>query len=160
MIHVYIPRYRLVDELPDKPHYVYVVEIFDSGKHYKAERRYSAFHCLHRELRKNYSTPVFPPKRVRSCQTKVLERRRQCLEQYLQVMLRFGPCRDQVLAFLGITKTRTSEEQEGTAVGEKALNHQPIYIYKKDPFLEYERKSSLPDIVTEGVLMALYGKSQ
>lgn len=160
MIHVYIPRYRLVDELPDKPFYVYVVEVFLSGKQYKVERRYSAFHCLHRELRKKYSTPVFPPKRVRSCQTKVLERRRQCLEEYLQVMLRFGPSRDQVLAFLGINKCHSTGESEGVPTSDKTLNHQPIYIYKKDPFVEYERKSSLPDIVTEGVLMALYGKSQ
>nr|CAD7401726.1 unnamed protein product [Timema poppensis] len=50
MTQVYIPRYRLLDEPPEKPHYVYIVEIVDSGKVHKVEKRYSAFHCLHREL--------------------------------------------------------------------------------------------------------------
>lgn len=50
MTQIYIPRYRLVDETPEKPHYVYVVEVLEGGKHYRIERRYSAFHCLHREV--------------------------------------------------------------------------------------------------------------
>jgi len=62
------------------------------------------------QLRKCYSTPLFPPKRVRSSQPKVLERRRQSLEQYLQAMLRFGPSRAQVLAFLGVKKLKGSLE--------------------------------------------------
>ncbi|XP_067015583.1 sorting nexin-22 isoform X3 [Anabrus simplex] len=111
-------------------------------------------------LRKSYSTPVFPPKRVRSCQTKVLERRRQSLEHYLQVMLRFGPSRDQVLAFLGISKPRPTEVSVEATSEVKSLDHQPIYKYDKDPYIDSERKSALPDVVTQGVLMALYGKTQ
>lgn len=62
------------------------------------------------QLRKSYSTPLFPPKRVRSSQPKVLERRRKGLEQYLQAMLKFGPSRAQVLAFLGVKKLKGSLE--------------------------------------------------
>jgi hypothetical protein len=50
MTQIYIPRYRLADEPPGKPHYVYVVEVLEGGKHHRIERRYSAFHCLHREV--------------------------------------------------------------------------------------------------------------
>jgi hypothetical protein len=50
MTQIFIPRYRLVDEPPEKPHYVYVVEVLEGGVHHRVERRYSAFHCLHREV--------------------------------------------------------------------------------------------------------------
>lgn len=50
MTQIFIPRYRLVDEPPEKPHYVYVVEVLEGGEHHRVEKRYSAFHCLHREV--------------------------------------------------------------------------------------------------------------
>ena len=54
MTQIFIPRYRLVDEPPGKPHYVYVVEVLDGDKHHRVERRYSAFHCLHREVNRTF----------------------------------------------------------------------------------------------------------
>ncbi|XP_067015576.1 sorting nexin-24 isoform X2 [Anabrus simplex] len=141
-----------------------VLSMHSSGYHFQVFLSDSASYMLQAaaalKLRKSYSTPVFPPKRVRSCQTKVLERRRQSLEHYLQVMLRFGPSRDQVLAFLGISKPRPTEVSVEATSEVKSLDHQPIYKYDKDPYIDSERKSALPDVVTQGVLMALYGKTQ
>ncbi|PSN50391.1 Sorting nexin-24 [Blattella germanica] len=112
------------------------------------------------QLRKCYSTPLFPPKRVRSCQPKVLERRRQSLEQYLQAMLRFGPSRAQVLSFLGVKKLKGSLECMDFNSEAKAMEHQPIYNFKKDPYIHAEDNSHLPDVVTQGVLLGLYGNIQ
>lgn len=50
MNEVYISKYRLVEDA--KPHYVYTVEVVNDGVHHSIEKRYSAFHALHREVRK------------------------------------------------------------------------------------------------------------
>lgn len=55
------------------------------------------------QLRKHFTTPAFPPKRVRCSQPKVLEQRRQGLEHYLQTMMKFGPSRAHIVSFLGIS---------------------------------------------------------
>ncbi|XP_063225254.1 sorting nexin-24-like [Bacillus rossius redtenbacheri] len=157
MTQIYIPQYRLVDEPPGKPHYVYVIEVVEAGQLHKVERRYSAFHCLHRELRKHLATPLFPPKRVRSCQRKVLERRRQCLEQYLRAVLRAGPGRAQVLAFLGLPPPGDETEECASDVPvEPVIEHRGVYTYESDPYLESEACCSLPDVVAQGVLSGLY----
>lgn len=52
---LFISQYRLVEDSSIKPHYVYVVEILHVGKRYSVEKRYSAFHSLHREV----PTPIF-----------------------------------------------------------------------------------------------------
>jgi len=59
MTQIFIPRYRLVDETPGKPHYVYIVEVLDGDKHHRVERRYSAFHCLHREVNSTFKKYLF-----------------------------------------------------------------------------------------------------
>ncbi|KAL1114962.1 hypothetical protein AAG570_007785 [Ranatra chinensis] len=102
MNEINISSYRLVQDT--KPYFVYKIEIIidDLGLHKTIERRYSAFHSLHRELRKHFRTPPFPPKRVRCSQLKVLEQRRQGLERYLQEMFQFGPSRGHLISFLGI----------------------------------------------------------
>uniref|UniRef100_A0A1B6L7T4 PX domain-containing protein n=1 Tax=Graphocephala atropunctata TaxID=36148 RepID=A0A1B6L7T4_9HEMI len=119
MSEVYISKYRLVQD--SKPHYVYTVEVLGNSVHQTVEKRYSAFHSLHRELRKHFTTPAFPPKRVRCSQPKVLEQRRQGLEHYLQTMIKFGPSRAQIMTFLGISENYN--ERETT----KAINHQPVF---------------------------------
>jgi len=53
---LFISQYRLVEDSSIKPHYVYVVEILHVGKRYSVEKRYSAFHSLHREV----EHPFFP----------------------------------------------------------------------------------------------------
>lgn len=144
MNEIYISRYRLVEDA--KSHYVYTVEVVNDGEHHSIEKRYSAFHALHRELRKNFTTPTFPPKRVRCSQPKVLEQRRQGLERYLQMMMKFGPSRTQVMAFLGISPTTNR-------MGPKSVDHQPVFrvVMALEP-----RRSNLPDIITDGVVAAIY----
>uniref|UniRef100_A0A0A9WFX1 Sorting nexin-24 n=1 Tax=Lygus hesperus TaxID=30085 RepID=A0A0A9WFX1_LYGHE len=149
MQEVFIPSYRLVD-LP-KPHYVYLIKILsrETGQQDLVERRYSAFHALHRELRKHFNTPPFPPKRIRCTQERVLEQRRKELEKYIQTMFRYVPTKPMVANFLGLTDNIQN-------VGEdKQMKHRPIYLM--GPSYNGCVKSSLPDIVVEGVADALYG---
>ncbi|XP_022203855.1 sorting nexin-24 [Nilaparvata lugens] len=146
MNEIYIPRYRLI-QVP-KPYYVYSVEVIIDCLQHKVEKRYSAFHSLHRELRKSFKTPPFPPKRVRCAQPKVLEQRRQSLEKYLQTMFKFAPSRTHILTFLGISKTPPEGPEKN-----KNLGHHPVFCV--DPQTDLKR-SSLPDIITDGVLDAIY----
>lgn len=159
MIQVSIRCYRLVDEPPEKPYYVYVIETLLAGKYYSVERRYSEFLRLHKELRKHYSTPEFPPKRVRSSHSKVLQRRQQSLERYLRAMLAADQSsRLQVLTFLGVPQ----EEQFGSSdnIRDKSIDHQPVFYFKADPFLEHVGDDVSSDIIIQGVFQALYGKKE
>lgn len=45
------------------------------------------------------------------------------------------------------------------AAEDKVMDHQPIYIYKKDPYMQVEENGHLPDVVIQGVLMGLYGST-
>ncbi|XP_046661690.1 sorting nexin-24-like [Homalodisca vitripennis] len=149
MSEVYISKYRLVQD--SKPHYVYTVEVLGNSIHQIVEKRYSAFHALHRELRKHFTTPAFPPKRVRCSQPKVLEQRRQGLEHYLQTMIKFGPSRAQIMTFLGISDNIS--ERETT----KSVSHQPVFrVFLTSS--HHPSRNKLPDIITEGVLSAIYGR--
>ena len=56
------------------------------------------------QLKKDYHTAPFPPKRVRNTNPKVLEHRRVALEVYMQKMLRLTSTKQQVLNFLGINE--------------------------------------------------------
>ncbi|XP_075217630.1 sorting nexin-24-like [Lycorma delicatula] len=149
MNEIYISKYRLVED--SKPHYVYTVEVLSDCVHHKIDKRYSAFHSLHRELRKSFKTPPFPPKRVRCTQPKVLEQRRLGLEQYLQAMFKFGPSRSQVLSFLGIPKVKDNLERNRT------IGHQPVFRISTQTEC---KRSNLPDIVAEGVINAIYKHSK
>lgn len=46
------------------------------------------------------------------------------------------------------------------AAESKVMDHQPIYNYKKDPYIQAKENNHLPDVVTQGVLMGLYGNTQ
>lgn len=48
MCEVYVPKYRLVQDA--KPHYVYTIEVLGNSIQQTIEKRYSAFHALHREV--------------------------------------------------------------------------------------------------------------
>merc|ERR1712241_885985 len=85
-----------------KGHFVYTIEVGFLGEYgqgierpermasfYHIERRYSAFLQLHNELRKKYRLPcAFPPKKLRNNTSKVLETRKNQLEQYLQAFVK------------------------------------------------------------------------
>nr|CAD7267176.1 unnamed protein product [Timema shepardi]CAD7577987.1 unnamed protein product [Timema californicum] len=72
-------------------------------------------------------------------------------------MLRFGPSRAQVFAFLGIQRPRQELSCAEIIPVEQVFEHQPIYMYKKDPYLDGGVSTNLPDVVTQGVLSGLYG---
>lgn len=48
MCEVYVPKYRLIQDA--KPHYVYTIEVLGNSMQQTIEKRYSAFHALHREV--------------------------------------------------------------------------------------------------------------
>ena len=50
MAEVRVLYYRLVENLPKKPFYVYTVEAKVNGQYSRVERRYSDFHKLHRKV--------------------------------------------------------------------------------------------------------------
>jgi len=49
MTEITVPNYRLVQDV--KPHYVYTINVLSAGYQECVERRYSAFHAFHREVR-------------------------------------------------------------------------------------------------------------
>ncbi|XP_034243713.1 sorting nexin-24-like [Thrips palmi] len=157
MSDLHILNFRLVDSVPtEKPYYVYTVDVNINGRHRCVEKRYSQFHSLHRQLRKLYQTPTFPPKRVRCSQPRLLEQRRRGLEMYLRtVFLQSAPCRSQIMSFLGLPQLSALETCKGSSC-EVPLDHPPIYMYKNDPYIHPNTKSDLPDVVVNGILMALY----
>lgn len=168
MYQVFISGYRLAEASHGKPYYVYCVEVFEgsTGARYFIERRYSEFSALHRTLKKdNLDIAPFPPKRVRNSQPKVLEQRRAALELYIQKMLRLSATKQQVLSFLGIegrapgaTHKRTYREPEDDTrhVHSGAFGHHPVLIFHRDPYLQPNLSTNLPDIVTTGVLLGIY----
>ncbi|KAK6622691.1 hypothetical protein RUM43_008533 [Polyplax serrata] len=160
MSDVKIERYRIVENDNKKPFCVYVIEANVNGKRYVVEKRYSQFHALHVELRKIHPTPHFPPKKVRSLQQRVLEKRRQALEKYLQTMLKFQQSRTQVLSFLGINKLETNQIEPGIEKAiENAMVQQPVFQFKKDLIPQGLRTPNISDIVVDGVLLGLYKSS-
>ena len=69
---------------------------------------YGAFSSL--QLRRMYRTPEFPPKKLRNSSPKLLEHRRQLLENYLRVLVRTNnPIPSTLLDFLNVPiRTRYS----------------------------------------------------
>ncbi|XP_066598833.1 sorting nexin-24-like [Prorops nasuta] len=170
MYQVSITGYRLAEESHGKPYYAYCIEVLEpnSGIQYFIEKRYSEFNSLHRTLKKEVADIApFPPKRVRNSQPKVLEQRRVALELYIQTMLRISATKQQVLNFLGIDGRATGvshRRMQKSEVGAKdapsnTLDHHPVLSFNCDPYIQTETKTSLPDIVTSGVLLGIYKTS-
>ncbi|XP_046619750.1 sorting nexin-24-like isoform X5 [Neodiprion virginianus] len=165
MYQVFITGYRLVEVSYTKPYHVYTIEVLqpNSSLRHIVEKRYSEFNTLHRMLKKDTEdTAPFPPKRVRNSQLKVLEQRRSALESYMQKMLRLSSTKQQVLNFLGIENRaqNTNERMNGqVGIGDPkqvrslTLRHHPILTFQCDPYIQANTTSSLPDIVTNGVLV-------
>lgn len=157
MYQIFISGYRLAEVTHGKPYYVYSIEMIHSinGTRHYIEKRYSEFNALHRLLKKENETAFFPPKRVRNSNPKVLEHRRAALEQYLQKMLKLSSTKHQVLNFLGIDSQPLTIKINKKRI--QTLTHQPIFHYSYDPYVQPNISSSLPDIVTNGVLLGIYG---
>jgi len=144
---VWIGGWRHVEHLdPTKAHTVYQVEIATaSGRYNRVERRYSAFLALHKECRKFYNTPAFPPKRIRNTTARVLESRRAGLEHYIQGVAKLQPTPPQLAAFLQLPSLRE---------GDGAVAHAPVIGYKTDPYLDSRSKPD--DMITQATLVAFY----
>ncbi|KAM0731177.1 Sorting nexin-24 [Formica fusca] len=165
MYETFISGYRLADVSHGKPYYVYCIEILESqtGTRYTIERRYSEFSALHRTLKKdNSDIAPFPPKRVRNSQPKVLEQRRAALELYIQKMLHLLATKQQVLNFLGIedqgftSHKRLYKATNCSIHNPNTLGHHPVLTFHCDPYIQADSTSSLPDVVTNGVLLGIY----
>lgn len=161
MISAFIPGYRQVQGNHGKHYTVFQIEVFLSGKCHKIERRYRAFHNLHKQLKNLIHTPEFPPKRVRNLNPKVLEQRRKALENYLQVLLRRKPVPNHLLTFLSLpTVSPSSSVNSLNTLDDKVISHQPLMTFRPNPFLEQSGNDMLPDIVTRGVLLAFYSSEE
>ncbi|XP_012280749.1 sorting nexin-24 [Orussus abietinus] len=168
MYQIFISGYRLANVSHGKPYYVYSIEVIlpNSGMRHLIEKRYSEFNALHRMLKKECDTVPFPPKRVRNSQPKVLEQRRAALELYMQKMLRLSNTKQQVLNFLGIEgrvsagsyKRMGSEISNGDIAQScpTTIGHHPVITFQSDPYVHVDKTTSLPDIVTNGVLLGVY----
>jgi len=172
MYQVSISGYRLAEVTHGKRFYVYTIVVKNTrgGTRYTINRRYSEFNALHRTLKKEgCDTAPFPPKRVRNSQPKVLEQRRIALEHYVQKMLKLETTKRQVLEFLGIEGVRQPDMIRKRIVREAdtsrdshvfnncpTIGHHPVMTFKCDPYLEAQSGASLPDIVTQGVLLGIY----
>ncbi|KAI8478674.1 Sorting nexin-24 [Branchiostoma belcheri] len=121
---------------------VFVIEVCAAGRRHTLEKRYSELHTLHRELKKTYLTPEFPPKRVRNWNPKVLEQRRRGLETYLQGLIHQDILPKILLDFLEINMATQLgyEEIDGISRDRNKASHQPVLSFSADSFLHPSQK--------------------
>lgn len=155
MLRVWIGGWRHVEHLdPAKAHTVYQVEVTtQSGRYFRVERRYSAFHSLNKECKRQYQGQVhrlaeFPPKRIRNTSAKVLESRRTGLEHYIQSLARLSPTPPQLIAFLELPPSLESKESY----------HSAVLGFTSDPALGQGEHLArqLGDMITQATLATFY----
>jgi len=154
MLRVWIGGWRHVEPLdPLKSHTVYQVEVTtQSGSYFRVERRYSAFHSLHKECKKRYGSqmnllPEFPPKKLRNTSARVLESRRTGLEHYIQGLAKLVPTPPQLIAFLDIPTAEGTQETYTTQV----------FGFSSDPFLPPAGpQDALKEMIVQASLHAFY----
>ena len=149
---------------------MYQVEVAtQSGRYYRVERRYSAFHSLNKECKRQYHGQAhriaeFPPKRIRDTSAKVLESRRTGLEHYIQSLVRLSPTPPQLIAFLELPPRYVTLQKAiyksfflvSLEVGESC--HGAVIGFKRDPALGVgENLSRQPrDMITQGGFLQLH----
>jgi len=137
---------------PTKAHTVYQVEVTThTGSYFRVERRYSAFHSLNKECKRQYQGPghrlaEFPPKRIRNTSAKVLESRRTGLEHYLQSLARLSPPPAALAAFLALPAALEAGETSSTAV----------IGFTSDPALTSGHRGEDLDMITQATLATFY----
>ncbi|CAL1269540.1 unnamed protein product [Larinioides sclopetarius] len=161
MISALIPGFRQVQGNHGKHFTVFQIEVYSSGKCHKIERRYRAFHSLHKQLKHILNAPEFPPKKVRNLNPKVLEQRRRGLEYYIQELLKRKPVPKQLLNFLSLPGVSPASSLN-SLIGEETreIVHQPVVMYNSNLYVEDDRTSILPNIVSKGLLMAFYSSDE
>ncbi|XP_033750325.1 sorting nexin-24-like [Pecten maximus] len=156
MIRVTVPSFRKVGDHNDS-YTVFNVEVCAAGRLTNVEKRYSEFEDFHKQLKKIIRTPEFPPKKVMKWNPKVLEQRRIGLQLYLQGVVQNDYISKIVQRFLCITLANTTNMESLTHDDQEvSLSHQPMIGFQPDAFLLNNNKSSLRDIITEGVHRGLY----
>lgn len=160
MIRASIPSYHPVEEEHGRSYTVFLIEFCELGRFHRVEKRYRAFHSLHKQLKKVVETPEFPPKRVRNWNSRVLEHRRKGLEQYLQAVLKLNPIPKTVLSFLGIQAvSRNGSSESLPGANAASMSHQPVVTFVTDPFVSPNVSGSLTNMVVKGVMNGLYENS-
>ncbi|KAG9354055.1 hypothetical protein JZ751_012179 [Albula glossodonta] len=129
---VCIPSFRSEDSAMEKGYTVFKIEVLMSGRQHTVEKRYSQFHTLHKMLKKIIKPPEIPSKHVRNWVPRVLEQRRQGLEQYLQTIIMENEVLPKIfLDFLNIRHFPSLPKTESCG----KLSHQPVLLYLRDPYV-------------------------
>uniref|UniRef100_A0A673IY65 Sorting nexin-24-like n=1 Tax=Sinocyclocheilus rhinocerous TaxID=307959 RepID=A0A673IY65_9TELE len=130
------------------------LEILFNGRKHFVLRRHSEFQMLHRKLKKILRAPDFPSKRNQHLRTKLLEQRRQELEDYIQVILYQNDVVPQeLLDFLQVkhfhsaSKNCSSDENQSDDCQEQGYRETLCCVHFPP---------DLPDIVAAGVLQGFY----
>uniref|UniRef100_A0A8C4PZF2 Sorting nexin 22 n=1 Tax=Eptatretus burgeri TaxID=7764 RepID=A0A8C4PZF2_EPTBU len=163
MLEVAVPAFSQEGSEPDRGYTLFKVEVLANGRKHVVKKRYSEFYALNKKLKKVIQTPEFPSKHVRNWIPKVMEQRRQGLENYLQGLIcQGGEVPKPLLEFLGIRhlpsmlKTESLDSLDVYPEDINRLSHQPILGFSRDPYIFGTVTDGLPNIVVEGVLQGLY----
>uniref|UniRef100_A0A0B6ZWY8 PX domain-containing protein n=1 Tax=Arion vulgaris TaxID=1028688 RepID=A0A0B6ZWY8_9EUPU len=152
VLRVSIPSFRKVKD-EDDSYTVFMVDVWFKGQHMKIEKRYSEFEDLHKQLKKIMKTPEFPPKKVLKWNTKILEQRRLGLHAYFQGIVDQDPPPHALLLFL---ETDVLDHSMDFKVEQQQQSHQTVIALHENAYLQENKTDSLPDIVNDGVIQALY----
>ena len=159
MIRVAIPAYRKVED-GQTSYTVYCLEVLDcsSGKITNIERRYSEFEAIHKQVKKipGMRVPEFPPKKVMKWNSKVLEHRRLGLQSYVQGVVQGEKISKSMLKFLEVSLPDSQSVDSFDQDNDNIPTHNPLLSSTADAFLQENNRSSLPDIIVQGVHMGLY----
>ncbi|KAK3799091.1 hypothetical protein RRG08_051370 [Elysia crispata] len=152
-IQVNVSSFRKVKD-EDEAYTAFTVDVWVSGIHHVIEKRYSEFEKLHQMLKKVSKTPEFPPKKVLKWNPKVLEQRRVGLDAYFQGLLEHETIPHALLLFLEADSANNAIEFLQEA--DQKTTHQPVIVLDSSIYLQNKNDDSLPNIITEGVLVGLY----
>ncbi|KAI1904916.1 hypothetical protein AGOR_G00010610 [Albula goreensis] len=160
---VCIPSFRSEDSAMEKGYTVFKIEVLMSGRQHTVEKRYSQFHTLHKMLKKIIKPPEIPSKHVRNWVPRVLEQRRQGLEQYLQTIIMENEVLPKIfLDFLNIRhfpslpKTESCGSFETESEESSKLSHQPVLLYLRDPYVLPSADDICSNVVIEGVIHGIF----
>uniref|UniRef100_A0A8C4NMZ3 Sorting nexin 22 n=1 Tax=Eptatretus burgeri TaxID=7764 RepID=A0A8C4NMZ3_EPTBU len=142
MLEVAVPAFSQEGSEPDRGYTLFKVEVLANGRKHVVKKRYSEFYALNKKLKKVIQTPEFPSKHVRNWIPKVMEQRRQGLENYLQGLIcQGGEVPKPLLEFLGIRhlpsmlKTESLDSLDVYPEDINRLSHQPILGFSRDPYI-------------------------
>ena len=164
MVRVLIPSYSQNKSRSGQPFTVYNVDVYWNGRSHSVERRYRDFRELHCDLRKNCRRclPDFPPKKLRSLSSKVVEERRHLLEVYLQTVASLPMLPRQLVQFLELPSTDAVQSTEDSsddcddAPDDEPLSHRPALSFALEAGSGLPLRGALSDVVLKSSLAAFY----